>query len=325
MRELSADWQKILAEGFATSADLLRYLQLPETLAMAGAEQPFRTRVPRGFAALMEPGNPQDPLLLQVLASPNEMVTSNFVTDPLQERSTNPVPGLLHKYPSRVLLTLTGACAIHCRYCFRRHFPYEDNNPGREGWFQAFEYIKQHPEVFEVILSGGDPLVAKDNHIAWILEQLAAITHVSIVRFHTRVPIVLPERVNASLLEIFRRSPLRKVMVLHCNHPNELDIRAEAVCGTLQKAGFHLLNQSVILAGVNQTADILARLSQRLFTCGVQPYYLHVLDKVQGAAHFDLPLVEVKKIYQELQGLLPGYLVPKLATEVPGEAHKILL
>lgn len=319
-------WHKSLAQGFHLAVDLLDFLQLPKNLAESLAEQQFKTRVPLGFAERMQKGNPQDPLLLQVLAIREELtISEHYTSDPLQESTTNPIPGLIHKYASRVLLTLTGACAINCRYCFRRHFPYEENNPGRAGWDEAFRYIQNDKQINEVILSGGDPLLTKDVILDELLEKLSLIDHVKTIRIHTRIPVVLPERINNGLLNCLEKTRFNKVIVLHCNHPQELDQNVADACSALRQAGCHLLNQSVYLKGINNNAQILAQLSERLFSFGVLPYYLHVLDKVQGAAHFDTQINQVLDTYQIMQSLLPGYLVPRLAREEPGLLHKTLL
>ena len=319
-------WQKILAQGFASASELLEYLHLPAHLGHAAAEQQFKTRVPRGFAARMRPGDARDPLLLQVLAIEQEMLAvEGYVSDPLEEKRHNPVPGLIHKYHGRVLLTLTGVCAINCRFCFRRHFPYQDNNPGRAGWQQALDYIRQDSSIHEVILSGGDPLLASDVLLQDLIGQLNDMTQIKTLRFHTRIPVVLPERIDAAFLSVLSASRLRKVMVLHCNHARELDESVQAACQAMRNAGCTLLNQSVLLRGVNDDADSLAALSERLFDCGVLPYYLHVLDKVAGTAHFDLSATEASELYQRLQAIVPGYLLPKLAREEAGKPSKSLL
>lgn len=319
-------WEKILAQGFTSVNELLEFLSLPLELGSALAEKQFKTRIPRGFAARMQTGNPKDPLLLQVLAIDEELQTvETYVHDPLAESSVNPLQGLIHKYQGRVLLTLTGACAVHCRYCFRRHFPYQNNNPGRNGWQEILDYIRQDSSIFEVILSGGDPLLAADKVLDEFIKQIDTIPHVQTLRFHSRIPVVLPERINEALLAMLAQTRLRKVVVLHANHAQELDETVQQACVALRQVGCHLLNQSVLLKAVNDDAKTLANLSERLFDCGVLPYYLHVLDKVAGAAHFDLQEEAARAIHLQLQTLLPGYLVPRLAREVPGKAHKILL
>lgn len=325
MRETSLSWQKILAQGFTSASDLLSYLELPLNGSLL-AEKQFPSRIPLGFAQRMQKGNPADPLLLQVLALDAELDTINgYGVDPLTELSANPLNGLIHKYYGRVLLTLTGVCAVNCRYCFRRHFPYQNNNPGRGGWKEIYNYIAQDTSITEVILSGGDPLLAADTVLAELIQHLENIPHVHTLRIHTRIPVVFPERIEASLMSILASSRLQKVIVLHCNHAQELDESVKKACDDLRHAGCHLLNQSVLLSGINDDAAVLASLSQGLFAYGVMPYYLHVLDKVQGAAHFDLPFVEAQIIYRQLQKLLPGYLVPRLAREEPGKLSKTLL
>ncbi|WP_272946886.1 EF-P beta-lysylation protein EpmB [Legionella birminghamensis] len=325
MRDAFVSWQKILAQGFASSTELLQFLGLA-TQDSSAAERLFKTRVPRGFAARMQKNNPDDPLLLQVLATEKELFDAEgYQQDPLQENNSNPLNGLLHKYNGRVLLTLTGTCAVHCRYCFRRHFPYQKNNPGREGWQRVIEYIRTHPDVSEVILSGGDPLLASNRVLKEVLGEVDQIDHVTTIRFHTRVPIVLPERIDEEFSSILSALRKHKVVVLHCNHAQEINEDVETACRQLRASGCHLLNQAVLLKAVNAEASTLAELSKRLFSCGILPYYLHVLDKVAGAAHFDLPDEKASAIFRELQTLLPGYLVPRLAREEAGKSSKTLL
>ncbi|WP_133136254.1 EF-P beta-lysylation protein EpmB [Legionella rowbothamii] len=327
MRETSLSWQKKLAQGFSSVADLLAYLELPLSTGSLFAEEQFASRIPLGFAQRMQKGNPQDPLLLQVLATTQEMSSpEGYGVDPLQERVSNPLKGLIHKYHGRVLLTLTGVCAVNCRFCFRRHFPYQENNPGRQGFKEICKYIAMDPSITEVILSGGDPLLAADAVIADLLQQLEQIPHVHTLRFHTRIPVVFPERIDADFLSLLTTTRLKKVIVLHCNHPQELqDEVVGQVLHDLRQSGCHLLNQSVLLAGVNDDAQILASLSQSLFNYAVIPYYLHTLDKVKGAAHFDMPFTKAQLIYQQLQQLVPGYLLPRLVCEEPGKLSKTLL
>ncbi|EHL30777.1 EF-P beta-lysylation protein EpmB [Legionella drancourtii] len=327
MRDTSLSWQKKLAQGFSSVAALLNYLELPCDAGSLLAEKQFSSRIPLGFAQRMQKGNPQDPLLLQVLAVATELeIQDGYEFDPLRERDSNPLKGLIHKYHGRVLLTLTGVCAVNCRFCFRRHFPYQDNNPGRHGFKDICAYIAKDSSITEVILSGGDPLLASDLVFSELLQQLEQIPHVHTVRFHTRIPIVFPERIDHGLLCVLATTKLKKVIVLHCNHPQELnDDEVRHALRALRQAGCHLLNQTVLLSGINDNAPILAALSQALFAQDVIPYYLHILDKVKGAAHFDLPLATVQTIYQQLQQLVPGYLLPRLACEEPGKLSKTLL
>ncbi len=326
MRDTSLSWQKKLAQGFNSVTDLLNYLELPLEHGSVLAEKEFPSRIPLSFAQRMQKRNPSDPLLLQVLAIDTELaINEEYSHDPLVELNSNPLKGLIHKYHGRVLLTLTGICAVNCRFCFRRHFPYQENNPGRSGWADICDYINRDSSITEVILSGGDPLLAADLVLKELILQLEAIPHVTTLRVHTRIPVVFPERIDSGLLDILSATRLRKVIVLHCNHAQELDDNVRNACTNLRKAGCQLLNQSVLLAGINDDASLLATLSHALFAFEVMPYYLHVLDKVQGAAHFDMPFTRVQEIYHQLQQTLPGYLLPRLAREEPGKLSKTLL
>ncbi|CZH18991.1 TPA: EF-P beta-lysylation protein EpmB [Legionella pneumophila] len=325
MRDTSLSWQKILAQGFTSTTDLLDFLELPRSEGNLFAEKQFPSRIPLGFAKRMQKGNPKDPLLLQVLAKEDELTEADdYVIDPLSESNTL-IKGLLHKYHGRVLLTLTGVCAVNCRYCFRRHFPYQANNPGRRGWKEVCAYIANDPSITEVILSGGDPLLAANLVLEELLQSLEEISHIHTLRIHTRIPIVLPERIDKGLLDLLTNTRFKKVIVVHCNHPQELDESVLRACSDLKKAACYLLNQSVLLAGINDDAGILSKLSHALFDYGIMPYYLHLLDKVKGSAHFDMPLPRAQSIYHQLQSLVPGYLLPRLAREEPGRSSKTLL
>jgi EF-P beta-lysylation protein EpmB len=324
----SLSWGQLLQQSITDPVELLRILQLPLSL-LEGAEaawQGFKLRVPRGFVARMEVGNPADPLLLQVLPIAKELdIHPGFSYDPLEEALPNPIPGLLHKYHGRVLLTATASCAINCRYCFRRHFPYKENNPGFNQWQQALDYIRADHSIKEVILSGGDPLLLSDAQLANFLQRLEAIPHVTTLRFHSRIPVVLPERITSDFAKNLQHSRLHSVMVLHCNHANECDENVAVAMATLKHAGVTLLNQSVLLKGINDDVNTLQTLSERLFAIGVLPYYLHVLDKVHGSAHFYLSDAEAIALMKQLTAKLPGYLVPKLVRETPGELNKTMV
>jgi len=323
MRETVVTWQDILAKGFAKANDLLNFLQIQSDLYCEKSEREFATRVPLGFAKLMEIGNPKDPLLLQVLASANEQGDKDgYIKDPLHEGTKNPVAGLIHKYAGRVLLTVTGSCAINCRFCFRRHFPYSENNPGRSGWKDTFSYIANDHTIHEVILSGGDPLLATDALLDFIFQELWTISHIKTIRIHTRIPVVLPERINSGLLNILAQDRFKIVIVLHCNHPQEISAEMQKACVKLNIIGCCLLNQSVLLKGVNDKIETLRDLSNKLFDLKVMPYYLHKLDKTKGTHHFEISDAEAKAIFRGLQASLPGYLVPKLAREEPGKLSK---
>lgn len=315
------DWQRLLADSYKKPQDLLRDLGLPD--ADVSADALFKTRVPKGFVQKMEKGNPNDPLLLQVLPHSDEfIVTEGFSPDPLAEKNYNPLPGLLHKYPSRVLLTLQGACAINCRYCFRRHFDYGDNRINASQLSAIIEYIANHPDVNEVVLSGGDPLMSKDDHLAELIKRFEALPQLKRLRFHTRLPVVIPERITDTLVQLLATTRLRTVMVLHCNHPNEIDEHFAEHIQKLTDNGVQVLNQSVLLKNVNDAADTLVALSEKLFACRILPYYLFLLDKVSGAGHFEVEAPHAQRLIREVAAQLPGYLVPKLARETPGLSSK---
>ena len=320
------NWQSQLSDLITDPLELLTTLELSPDDLLSGAilaSEQFKLRVPRAFVGKMNVGDPYDPLLLQVLPHHLELEDHpGFVTDPLGEEAANQFPGILHKYKSRFLLTLTGACAVHCRYCFRRHFPYQENLPKREDWSQMKAYIESQPDINEVILSGGDPLTLSNRKLAEWIERLESIAQIKFLRIHSRVPIVIPNRVDKELITLLKNSRLRIILVIHSNHPAELD---DFTCSKLSELVQHhitVLNQAVLLKGVNDSAPVLVNLSYRLFEAGVMPYYLHVLDKVKGAHHFDLLSSHVNDIYREILANLPGFLVPKLVREIAGEKNK---
>jgi EF-P beta-lysylation protein EpmB len=322
------DWQTALMNAVTEPKELLTLLQLEDELLKPAntAAKLFPLKVPHSFIARMEKKNIHDPLLRQVLPLGAELEQiAGFSADPLQEATFNPVKGLLHKYHGRVLLTYVATCAINCRYCFRREFPYKKNNPGSLGWNEALDYIACDPSINEVILSGGDPLVANDNQLKSLIEKLALIPHVTRLRIHSRMPVVLPERITPEFIAALTATRLKPVMVIHCNHPQEINHDVKLAMQQLTEAGILLLNQSVLLKGVNDQAEILIALSEALFAAGVQPYYLHVLDKVRGTAHFDLNRQTAIELYQAMRQRLPGYLVPKLVSEQPGALSKSLV
>jgi EF-P beta-lysylation protein EpmB len=319
------DWLSQLADVITSPDELLRLLELDtdeNSLAGREAKRLFPLRVPRAFVARMTKGNPDDPLLKQVLTSQNEFITApGFSTDPLDEQSSV-VPGLLHKYLNRALLLVKGGCAVNCRYCFRRHFPYAENQGNKRNWQVALDYIATHPELDEIIFSGGDPLMAKDHELDWLLTQLEGIAHIKRLRIHSRLPIVIPARITDELVARLDRSRLQILLVNHINHANEIDSAFRFAMARLRSIGVTLLNQSVLLRDVNDNARTLADLSNALFDAGVMPYYLHVLDRVQGAAHFMVSDEEARQIMRELLTLVSGYMVPKLAREIGGEPSK---
>ena len=277
----------------------------------------------RGFIAQMRMGDPNDPLLRQVLPHADEEVpVAGFVDDPVAEHRLARAPGLLVKYPGRALLITTPVCAVHCRYCFRRHFPYEETPRSLEAWRPALDALAQDPSIREVILSGGDPLTVVDERLSWLACQLAAIGHLLRLRVHTRLPIVLPERINGELLRWLTGTRLTPIVVVHINHANEIDSSCEAALGRLLDAGVPVLNQAVLLRGINDDVESLVALCERLVNLRVMPYYLHQLDRVAGAAHFEVPESTGRRLIAELQQRLPGYAVPRYVHEIAGELGK---
>ena len=320
-----ADWQQEQADAITSVRELFELLDLDmaELAGAQGAVQEFPLRVPRGYVARMQPGDRHDPLLRQVLASGEELLeVPGFSRDPLAEASATPVAGILHKYHGRVLLMVTGACAVHCRYCFRRHFPYQEHLPTIARLDAALQWLAERADISEVILSGGDPLSVSDRRFAELLERLARIPHLRRLRVHSRLPVVIPSRINDELVRILANPRWQASMVLHANHAHELTpALAEGVSG-LRGAGVTVLNQAVLLAGVNDTLAAQVSLSESLFTAGILPYYLHVLDPVAGAAHFQVPEEAARALHAGMRDRLPGYLVPTLVAERPGRAAK---
>ncbi len=323
---MSTRWQTEMAEAVRDPAELLGLLELDgrwlEPARRAAAAFPLR--VPRGFLARMRKGDPQDPLLRQVLPLGEELLeVPGYTRDPVGDMPSLAARGLLHKYQGRVLLIATGACGVHCRYCFRRHFPYSDETARSEDWREALDYLRSDASINEVILSGGDPLTLSDERLAAFAEALEGIPHIKRLRLHTRQPVVLPSRVDDALITWLSACKLQKVVVLHMNHAREMDGPLRDACARLRGTGALLLNQSVLLKGVNDSAAALAELSEALFTASVLPYYLSLLDPVAGAAHFDVSEGRAAEIMSELRGRLPGYLVPRLVREVPGAPSKM--
>jgi EF-P beta-lysylation protein EpmB len=321
-------WQRELACAVSKPAELLALLALDPALlpAAKAAAALFPLRVPRGYVARMNKGDPEDPLLRQVLPLATEIVAMpGFLSDPVGDRQAMVAPGVLHKYHGRVLLITTGACGIHCRYCFRREFPYAQANPRAQAWQPALDYLRADSSIHEVILSGGDPLALTNRRLSVLLEKLAAVPHLRRLRIHSRLPIVLPERVDRGLLQLFVKSRLPVVLVVHTNHPREIDTAVGKVLQRLATAGVTLLNQSVLLKGVNDSAEVLIALSDSLFKFRVIPYYLHLLDRVRGTAHFEVEEERALSIMEAMRNSLPGYLVPRLVREQAGQLAKIRL
>ena len=319
-------WQRLLARGFRRTRDLLDYLAIdPGRIpGYQAAERDFGLRVPVAYADLMERGNPRDPLLHQVLPRAEELREQpGFVSDPVADLDRLQGNGVIGKYRGRLLLITTGACAVHCRYCFRRHYPYAESGPRQ--WQEAVDLIGRSADTEEVILSGGDPLMLSDPRLSQLFELLAKIPHLKRLRLHSRLPALLPERLTETLRQALCGLPQRIILVLHVNHPREVTQRLAMALAPLRRDGITLLNQSVLLRGVNDSAPTLQRLSEALFEAGILPYYLHQLDPVQGAAHFAVSASRAMTLHQALRDTLPGYLVPRLVQELPGAASKIPL
>lgn len=317
-------WQQQLAQAVTDPVELCSILELPaESVARSGAAKDFSLKVPRDYLECIKKGDISDPLLRQILPVTEEnQVEPGFVFDPVGDLEATPVEGLIHKYHGRVLLITTPACAVHCRYCFRRHFPYSDASAHGRRLDEALAYIRRDTDINEVILSGGDPLSLSDNQLGELVKKIEDIRHVDTLRIHTRLPVVLPARLTRELLALLENSRLQIVLVIHCNHPNELSDKV--LNAFVQVAGkrITLLNQSVLLAGVNDDANTLIKLSKKLFSANILPYYLHMLDPVAGAAHFSVDTEKASLLLETLKKNLPGFLVPKLVREIPKYAYK---
>ncbi len=318
-------WQQAWRESVRDPRELLRLvgLEAEADAVPAAAPEAFALRVPRGFVARMRPGDPHDPLLRQVLPLADELRSvPGFGLDAVGDAAAKKARGVIHKYEGRALLVATGSCAINCRYCFRRHFPYAEETAAAGGWADAVAAIADDPGITEVILSGGDPLSLATRKLAELTDRLRDIPHVRRLRIHSRLPVVLPERVDDELLDWLRGLPWPVAVVVHANHAREFDASVDAAMAALRGTGASLLNQAVLLAGVNDSADALAELCERGFEAGVLPYYLHQLDRVAGTAHFEVDDARARALHAALVARLPGYLVPRLVRELPGDASK---
>ena len=320
------NWQQQLAAAFSNIDDLCRYLHLSRNdlpVSMAAAKS-FPLRVPLSFAACMQKGDPHDPLLRQVLPVKEELLAfPGFSNDPVGDLPSATLTGVLHKYHGRVLFFNTGSCAINCRYCFRRSFPYADLQLSKQAENDGIRYIEENPDISEVILSGGDPLLLSDARFAKLLQQLSTIKHLKRIRIHSRLPIVLPARITDEFISALTESTKPIVLIVHCNHANEINPRVIAACQRLRRNGITLFNQSVLLQGVNDNVAALCELSEQLFSNGVIPYYLHLLDKATGTGHFDVSEAAAITLIKQVQAALPGYLVPKLVKEQAGAVSKL--
>ncbi len=321
-------WQheyKSSVSNFEELCDLLniRLDQLPISLS---SHNQFPLRVPKSYIQRMEKSNPNDPLLLQILPIINEQqIVKGFTKDPVGDLQSIKSTGLLQKYEGRALLLATSRCAIHCRYCFRRHFPYSEQNPRHDAWQQALNELENDTSIHEVILSGGDPLVLSDSQLKSLVKKIEAIRHIKRLRIHTRLPVVIPNRICDEMLDWITHTNLKIIVVLHINHAQEINQEFIIKIQQLAKTQCTLLNQSVLLKNINDNSTCLINLSEALFANKILPYYLHTLDKVEGAAHFDVSETRARKLMQEIANQLPGYMVPKLVKEMPGQAAKSLI
>ena len=323
-----SNWQIELSESFTDPKALLHQLNLDSEIAseILKAAELFPFRVTRSYASRMEKGNVRDPLLRQVLPVDLELIDKpGYSNDPVGDRVAIPIPGIIQKYSERALLLTTGACAINCRYCFRRNFPYNESQLTRKHEQLAFDYLRDSTKIHEVILSGGDPLVLTDNRLQGILEKLSSLDHIKTVRFHTRLPIVLPSRVTLQLIRLLTSIRPTAIVVVHTNHSKEIDSEVQEAINRLRDARITVLNQSVLLKGVNDHFPVLSDLSETLFQAGILPYYLHLLDKTNGAAHFEVKTDVALRLQEDLRSKLPGYLVPRFVREHSGARYKLPL
>lgn len=318
-------WSQHLSQALTSLPELVEHLGLPKSLAQQGVEahQSFKLLVPRPYLSRIEYGNPQDPLLLQILPSAAEMQkVIGYTKDPLEEADHNPQKAIVHKYKRRLLVITTGTCAVNCRYCFRRHFPYGDNQLAQAEWQSVIDYVKHHTEINEIILSGGDPLMMKDSLLADKVRKLEDLPQIKRLRIHSRLPVVIPARVCDEMLAWIKASRLDIVMVWHINHANEIDEELVQAAHRLKRAGVTLLNQGVLLKGINDSVEAQVNLSETVFAAGILPYYMFTLDPVEGAAHFDIHIEDAQRLMGKVAAELPGYLVPRLAKEIPGKPGK---
>ncbi|MDP7537281.1 MAG: EF-P beta-lysylation protein EpmB [Methylococcales bacterium] len=322
------NWQQHLAKAFTDITELCQFLNLdPKDLPVSQqAGQRFSLRVPRNYVTRIKKNDPKDPLLLQVLPVTQELLTdAHYTSDPVGDINALAAPGIIHKYQGRALLINTGSCAINCRYCFRKEFPYADQHLRRDAQNSALDYLQQHPTISEVILSGGDPLILNDDRLQHLFTALKKITHIKRIRIHSRIPIVLPERITPELISLLNQTDKKIIIVLHCNHSNEIDNTVKAVTKQFIQNEFTVLNQSVLLKNINDSVETLQQLSETLFDAQIQPYYLHLLDKVTGTQHFNVQKEDAVRLVKTLRNTLPGYLIPQLVQEQAGKPAKTVI
>jgi len=318
-------WQQQIASSFRDPIELLQYLKLTHhsALVSAMADKNFAMRVTRDFADCMQPGDPHDPLLRQVLPRHEEtQYDATLNRDPVGDLIAEARPGIIHKYRSRALLITTAACAIHCRYCFRRHFPYQQSTAHSHHLENSLDYLAHNTDINEVILSGGDPLTLSDQQLGKLIKQLESISHLKTLRIHSRLPIILPDRLSDDLQQLLQGCRFKIVLVTHCNHANEISAKVAKALQNFNYAGLTMLNQAVLLNGVNNNIETLVNLSQRLFEVNILPYYLHMPDPVEGSLHFQLNKNACISLHDQMRKHLPGYLLPQLVEDIPGSDCK---
>ena len=321
-------WHDSLAAAIREPALLLQRLGLPDSLLepARNAARLFSVMVPESYLQRIRPGDSNDPLLRQVLPLGDELPeVPGFVHDAVDDQASRTAPGLLQKYQGRALMILTGACAVHCRYCFRRHYPYGDEPKRLDDWEPALHAIAEDESLHEILLSGGDPLMVPDRRLGELIQRLETIPHLRRLRIHSRLPIVLPDRVSPELVELLTTSRLTPIVVVHANHPREIEGDCSAALRMLVRSGITTLNQAVLLRGINDSVEALQELCERLIDLGVIPYYLHQLDRVRGAAHFEVDETVGRELVAELRRRLPGYAVPRFVREEAGWPHKRLV
>jgi EF-P beta-lysylation protein EpmB len=318
-------WKKELAEATTSADALLKQLDLEHLISEIDRHTAFKCLVTDSFINKIQKGDINDPLLRQVLplsAEADSMIQKQGSLDPVGDLAAAAAPGLLHKYHGRSLLISTGACAVHCRYCFRRHYPYQHSSCSTSEIDKTLHYLRGNADIEEIILSGGDPLVLDNEKLHALISRLESISHLQTLRIHTRLPVIIPSRIDSGLLALLKKTRFKVVLVTHINHANEIRQQEKNKCQLLHDAGITLFNQSVLLRGVNDNAPALIELSKKLFACRVQPYYLHLLDPVKGAMHFFVDRETAIGLHREMEDRLPGYLLPRLVQEIAGNRSK---
>ncbi len=314
-------WKTILRKNFRRLEDLASYLELtPDQREQLSKSPSFALNVPLRLAQKMQKGTLDDPLFKQFVPTLEELtVHPDFNKNPVGDCNARKEDKLLHKYIGRALILASSACVMNCRYCFRQHFPYETE---QKGFTNEIEKIRNDSSIHEIILSGGDPLSLSDANLSDLINELVSMPHIKRIRFHTRFPVGIPERLDESFLQLIKNCPLQIYFVLHINHPNELDQHLFDHLKPLQLLGVILMNSAVLLKGVNDNVETLQELSEQLINHGILPYYINQLDRVEGGVHFEVPEEKGLWLINEIAKKLPGYGVPKYIREIEGQPYK---